>query len=94
MTGAPAAGAGAPAQGQASPRVTNFAQGMAADGAAMKGMGAGMGPMMGPISMDSGWDMNRAFKHTSNVIAAGRQDAGDLVAASIAESGNDTETKE
>jgi hypothetical protein len=106
----PLAGGAAPvpnavASGAASPRVTNFAQNLATDGASIKGIGAtamgglfqpqagagmtggvpvGMG---GPTLTQSGFDMDRAFKLTSEKISAGKTDGSDLFASQLAATG-------
>lgn len=88
----------------ASPAVTNFAQGMAEDGGAIKSLGAeamdglfgegggqGAMPPMGPppSSNDTGWDNDRAIALLSEKIGAGKKTGDDLFAAQIASSGEE-----
>jgi hypothetical protein len=88
--------------GPASPRVTNFAQNMAQDGSAIKGMGAnamgglfgqggqGGAPMMSaPSQGGSGYDIDRAVALTRQKIGAGRMTGDDLFAAHLASVGEE-----
>lgn len=82
-----------------SPRTANFAQNMALDGASVKNLGAGAVQSLfqggAPASMgapaptltQSGFDMDRAFKLTSEKISAGKTDGADFFAAHLAEVG-------
>lgn len=104
-TGAAQAGGAAVAApqagGLASPGVTNFAQNLAQDGAAIKSMGAnamgglfggqsgqGGAPMMAPPSQGgTGYDNDRAVALLKEKIGAGKTTGDDLFAAAIASSG-------